>query len=288
MSTAAAPIVDAGAPYEHGTEPAQGAPTTPQKSDIEKRLDALDAELKSERALRKEAEDNAKYWAEHGRSAAVIEPEPESEDEPIEDDPAGNDEALLDDIAKQGRDALKKRGFVTAAEVKRLVREAEQRAMGAVEQRDAEGAFERQLASEFPELVEDSRRQSKGEQPKTELWARTREIYREAVALDPALKSSKSALIIAARQAKAELSKAKPAGKGAAAAEEEEEAEPTPSRGARRRARIQSQAPEPRRASGAGDDEDGPVVTEEARQVMKHLGVKEEEYVKRSNGGKRG
>lgn len=287
MSTAAAPIVDAGAPYEHGTEPAQGTPTTPQKSDADKRLDALEADLKSERALRKEAEDNAKYWAEHGRQAPVVE-EPEADDEPIEDDPAGNDEALLDDIAKQGRDALKKRGFVTAAEVKRLVREAEQRAMGAVEQRDAEGAFERQLASEFPELVEDSRRQMKGEQPKTELWARTREIYREAVALDPALKTSKSALIIAARQAKAELGKAKPAAKGAAAGEDDD-AEPTPSRGARRRARIQTQAPEPRRAAaGAGDDDDGPVVTDEARQVMKHLGVKEAEYVQRANGGRRG
>lgn len=281
MSSPALPIVDAGAPFEHGEQPAQGEQATP-KSDLEKRFESLEADLKSERALRKEAEETAKYWAGQGRQAPIVEEVSESDEDPIPDDPILEDDekVLLDDIAKEGYAALKKRGFVREADVRKLVREAEHRAMQGIEARDRESGFERQLASEFPELVEDSKRLSRGEAPKTEIWKRAAEIYREAVALDPGLKSTKSALLIAARQAKAEIGgKAKPA-KGETVRDDDDE-DITPSRGAQRRARIQSQAPEPRHTGG--DDDDGaPVISAQAREVLKHLKVSEQDFVKNS------
>ena len=69
----------------------------------------------------------------------------------------------------------------------------------------ADAEFVTQLQREFPELAADSDRVSRGLKPESELFNCTGEIYRSSVALDPALKDSKGALLMAARQAKAEL-----------------------------------------------------------------------------------
>jgi hypothetical protein len=71
------------------------------------------------------------------------------------------------------------------------------------EQPDAQ--FAAQLQQEFPEIVADSERMSRGLQPESEIFKCAGAIYRAAVAADPALKESRGALLMAARQAKAEL-----------------------------------------------------------------------------------
>jgi len=71
------------------------------------------------------------------------------------------------------------------------------------EQADAELAT--QLQKEFPEIAADADRVNRGLQPESELFKCAGEIYRAAVAADPTLTASKGALLMAARQARAEL-----------------------------------------------------------------------------------
>jgi hypothetical protein len=68
---------------------------------------------------------------------------------------------------------------------------------------DAE--IEHQIQSEFPEIVEDYKRVAEGQPPQTELFKRAAEIYRLAIAEDPGLKNANGALLLAIRQAQAEL-----------------------------------------------------------------------------------
>jgi hypothetical protein len=69
----------------------------------------------------------------------------------------------------------------------------------------ADAEFAKQLELEFPELVADSDRVSHGLKPESEIFNCAGQIYRAAVASDPTLTASKGALLMAARQARAEL-----------------------------------------------------------------------------------
>jgi hypothetical protein len=61
------------------------------------------------------------------------------------------------------------------------------------------------VAQEFPELIEDNERVTRGEKPQTEVFKRTGRIFSEALGLDPSLENSLGAVLLAARLASMQL-----------------------------------------------------------------------------------
>lgn len=79
---------------------------------------------------------------------------------------------------------------------------------GAQLQAAADAEFSARLNAEFPEILEISNKIAAGDQhagEKSDIWQRAVKIYDEIVARDPNLNKSRSALLLACRQAKREL-----------------------------------------------------------------------------------
>lgn len=62
-----------------------------------------------------------------------------------------------------------------------------------------------QLSTEFPELVEDSKRFTRGEHPQSKLFGRTALLLSQMIEGDPSIKKSPAALLLAARAARQQL-----------------------------------------------------------------------------------
>lgn len=271
-------LVDPGTPFEHGVDP-EPEKKPAEKSDTEKRLEALERDNADLRRRTEESEKDARYWSERASAKPVVE---DREDEVvIPDDPTIKPEELLDDISKRGMDALKAGGLVTKADMTRILLEQERRTETKIAAARQDAEFGMKIAKEFPEIAEDSERLQRGETPKTELFKRAGEIYRSAVAEDPSLKGTNGLLLIAARQAKAELAtKEKPKEKEAPVEQDE--------RRSSRRERIARQMPE--RSAASDESSGGPSFTDEQMKVMKHLGVKADEFTRnqQTKGERRG
>ncbi len=272
--------VDPGSPYEHDLEQPPAKPI-PVKSDADKEVDRLKQENADLKRRREEAEEDARYWSRRGQ------PQPkETDEEPAAPAPREvikeKPEKLLDDLTSEGLEALRKRGFITADQLENVLAENDKRTESKIAAARADAEFGARLGTEFPEIAEDSARISRGEKPKSEIFARASEIYRESIGLDPELKGSKSALILACRQAKAELTlKAQDNRNAVRNAEEERPRGDRPSpreRAERRRERIDSQRPD--RASSPDESAGDPSFSSQQTEVMKRLGVKPEEFTK--------
>jgi hypothetical protein len=258
-----------GAPQEMEEEPpATPDPTTAEKSDIEKRLDALERDNKAKDARIKEVEESERYW--HSRAQGgppPNDPDPDPDPVPIEaPDPFAGEkpDKFLDDLSVKGLQAAFDRGVLSRKQLDEGLAALEQRVLRTVEQRlelsARHNALDSQLAAEFPELAADGKALKADPQAKTSpMWQRTQERFREIIADDPAMKGSASALLLAARTAKRELAlEAKVAG-------EERNGEQRS-----RRERIAAQAAD--RDGGAnGGLEGGDELSSQAREIVGHL-----------------
>lgn len=270
--------LDPGAPFVHG-EPVKPAAKPNDKSDLEKRFDALEAETKGLRTRLTEAEGDARYWSQRARGEAAPREERETDDEPPAEDPTQEmtPEQFLDVLSKEGIKGLKRFGFMTKAdvdaEVKRISKEADQK----ISRAQQASTIDQKIGREFPDLIADNDRVQRGEKPQTEMYKRTGKILQELVADDPSLKNSTGALMAAARMAKQQLDAEKKAG--------ESSREDRDDRQQQRRERIENQRGERDRPR---DDEREPVLPALAGQVISNLerfGAKVEDYTKgRSNG----
>lgn len=256
-------FIGADSPFVHDDTPAAKPVEKPaEKSDVEKRLEALEKELSARDKRISELQDSERYWAGKAKETRKPEPEPEADDEPEPDEE--KPEKLLDDLSTKGVRAFRDRGFVSKAEVERLVNAK----LNATLEQVTEGQkFDAKLQSDFPELMDQ----------KSELFKRAGAAFREMVELDPKAKNSRVALYAAAKLAKREL-------------EAEAKVNDRDDKEERRRERIASQAPTRSRSrenEGGGDLDMSP----QARQVIKNLerfGVTEESFKAHTGGTRRG
>ncbi len=284
--------IDPGAPFEHDNAPPAKDDKPPAESQEAKDIKALRAELADLRKGKDEAEEDARYWsrrAQEQRNATARETEDQPEPRRRQAEPAAEKpEKLIDELSTDGVAALKKRGIITADTLQEVLEEAEQRTDARISAARADAEFGMKLAQDYPEIAKDSERVDRGERPQSELFKRTGELYREAVAIDPSLKGSKGLLLLVAKQAKGELdAKAKPAAKEKAQVDDDEALPHTARRDrSERRDRIDAQRPE--RGRGSEESSGDPGFDRDQLAVMKHLGVKPEAFRKNmQTGGRR-
>lgn len=282
--------VDPGAPHEVGVEhePAD-TPATPKKTAAEIQAEDLTSQLASERRRREEAEDDARYWANRNKRTAADADEPLPARRAAVDDPAPVADMTADELVelinKKGVAGLKEAGFLTKGELEANNAALRSELTGFVKNERADAEFGGRVASEFPTIAAESqkihRAKAQGVRytPTDPLFIRAGELYREAIADDPALENAQGIILATARMAAREL-----AGGGT----RRQASQDTPPRGAggrfereetpaRRRDRIDRQRPD----RGTTDDETGSPeqFDEEQLAVMKHLNVKPEKFV---------
>lgn len=279
--------VQLGDPDEPPDEPAPGG-----------KKGAGDDEIETLRQRLKDSEDDAKFWADRAKrqpaaapASRAAEPEPARRREP--DAPvAEKPEDVIDDINKRGLAALKDRGYLTKEDLAEALEVESQKTEERINDARSEAEFSGRLSSEFPEMMEDSARAAKGLAPKSELFVKAGEIYRNYVDLDPSLKGSRGLLLIAARQAKAEIDGKGKGGKGGKGGDvDDSDLPPSQRRKAaadvgdrqeQRRAKIERQTPSRSKDDDedtrGGDDE----MSAEAREIGKRLKVSPEQFRKES------
>lgn len=259
--------IDSGAPFIHGDEPAPKADKA-EPSELDKRLAAIEDELKSTKQTLKEAQESERYWASKARGGApeVDNEETDDEPEPRRALPPEKPEKLLDAISEEGLDAIRKRGFIDKEEVEALVKTRLDKALSEVQEGQA---FDTKLGKDFPDLAD----------KESELFKRTGRHFREMAAIDPKAKNSRVALYAAAKLAKTEIDMEEKA-------TSRERSEDT------RRERIERQAGD--RGRGRGDEPDGGGERElgpQARQIIQNLGrfgVTTDDYKKHAEAGRNG
>lgn len=267
---------DPGTPFVHGEKP-ESKPAKTEKSDTDKRIEALERDLVAERKRSGELSASEQYWANKARGAAPEKPEPKPEvkPEPRRREPAAEKpEKFLDDVSTEGLGALLKRGVITVDQLDDLLKEREDKLRLELRSEIAgattDAAFQNSFQSEFPEIIADNRKvdawKKGGERPAdrpevSELSSRTSEIFREMVAEDPELGKSQGTLINAARMAK-RLIAAEGKGRDAVNNRDDE-------RQRSRRDRIDDQRGP--RGAGGGDDEPTTRMSGAARTIIGHL-----------------
>jgi hypothetical protein len=203
------------APFE-GDDAAPAAPAKPEataKPDKAAKPDDEVSRLREENvSLRRratESEQSERFWADKAKSGGeqpkrgpqIVEPEVELGDlageEQADDEAAQTPEKFLDELNEKGIDAvisaLRKRGLVLDKDqVLQLSAETSRRV---VQHERGKMTIDAQISTDFPELKDDT----------SDLFQRTSKIFRQNVELDPNLRKSPAALLMAARQAKAEL-----------------------------------------------------------------------------------
>jgi hypothetical protein len=178
-------------------------------------------------------------------------------------------EKLVDDLAAQGVAALGKRGFITAADAKKIAVDVAAKVTRELIGRErTKMGTDAILMNDFPEFKD--LMSNPAAQAKSELWQETAKIYQKAVSMDPSAKKTPAALYLAAQAARETLKARAP--RRAAAEVDDEGVELEDDR--RRRAESQDSRP---RARGTVDDRDD-LVGPQARQLMKAMGVTEAEY----------
>lgn len=271
--------IDPGAPHElDHEEPEPAKKPAAEPAAIEKDLADLRGRVTAAEKAAADAKADAQYWAERARRPAErTEPEPRQEPEPRRTRAADEKpEKVLDDMTVEGVEALRKRGFITAEEMEERLAEVAAQADAKINATYSDASFDMQLNREFPEVGIESAKIAKGERATDPLFIRAGEIYRESIALDPNLKGSKSALLIACRQARSELK-----GKDDVQTDTppKKKSGDDPEKRSVRRERIERQMPERGRASGDESD-DTPSMSGMAKEMGRHLGLKDEDFHK--------
>lgn len=278
--------VELGIPHEVGDEPEPKAPPVKKEDPVDPRLKGMETELAATRRQLAEVQASERYWAKQAQTKV----DPDDEEDAGAGRPVVQDELVtetaeqfLDDVSKRGMKAIKERGFLTKAEAQQMVNDGLAAANENLHAARVDATFDGQLASEFPEIAADGKRIAAGQEPQTEIYKRAAVNFREMVALDPSLKNSKSALIMAARTAKAQLT-----AEGKSKPTVNHEGDDDDNRQTRRRNRIDNQRTERAPAAGSLEGDDSPVLTDQQKEVMRHLKVDEAAFVKNSDGGRRG
>jgi hypothetical protein len=278
--------IDPGAEHEMDDEPGgdRQAPVV-KKTAAEIRNEELEADNKRLKTVADQNAQDARYWADRARRnggtparASADDDERQPRRRAAEHEMVEKPEDLIDDLNKKGLQALKDRGFISKAELEQALEDVRTATAEDISEARNEAVFSGRLETEFPEMMEDSARVAKGLAPKSELFTKAGEIYRDLVDLDPSLKNSRGLLLIAARQAKAAIT-----GKGGKGAKDDDDDTPAPRRTAnddddqqRRRAKIQRQTPD--RGRDDDDTDGGNHHSAEALSIMKHLKVKPEDF----------
>lgn len=269
-----------GDPFEHDHEEAEVEDKPVVESDSDKRIKALEAEVASERRKREESEADARHWSQQARRPAeraqpIVEAEDLAEPEVTE-----KADAFLDAVSSKGMAALKERGVITKTDlreaVKEVLSEVDEKITGTVQAT----RLDAQMNEEFPELMReaeavDSASKKGGRVETSEHYQRSAAIVAQMIATDKKLAESPAIMLIAARQAKAELKaegKAKPA-------EKEDKGGEVETRQVSRRSRIEAQRP----AREVRDDETGGgrgELNATQREVASRLHVTEADFKK--------
>lgn len=270
-------IYDPGIPHEHSHEPEVKEAPKPVKSAEAIELESFKARLTAAERRAEQAESDAQFWAARGRrqDAEVIEEPVRREQPPAV---AVKPEKLMDDLTAEGLEGARKNGLITKADLDAILAEKTEEIRGAIKAERADAEFGARIANEFPEIAEDSRRLERGEKPQSELFRLAGEIYRGLVADDSTLKGTNGALLIAARQAKAQI-KAKV---------KEEPVRTDPDRQDRRRERIDRQRGERTVTGGEGDESHEDGFSKSQLDVMSKLNVKPDEFRKHVKVGTNG
>lgn len=213
-----------------------------------------------------ELAESERYWAERAKGAKdsggdpVDEDDYDERDEEEDDEPADDDpDKVLDEFSTKGVEALVKRGVLTKKAARELIRkEAEKIARQVVGMESKRLQSDAALLRAFPDLADES----------SALFKRTAEIFKADVARDPTLKKSSTALMLAARAAKAELE-----AEARAARRHDDEED--------RLHRIRRQSGDRSRGRTDFDDDDDGDLGPEARELiarMSRYGVTEEKF----------
>lgn len=190
---------EVGVPDKGGKEGKDAGADKGALANIQKELSTVREQL---RAL----ETSERYWAD--KYAADITNRTPAKDEDEEEEVGRDEEAskVVDDFGVNGLEALKKRGVVTKKELDRAIKDALKKAVPDIAKRVAKdevtGATNQltansKLAQDFPDLTD----------PKSELFARSREILVEEYGDIKTALNTPNALRMAARAAQAELGK---------------------------------------------------------------------------------
>lgn len=280
------PVVIAPFEGDDAAPPVLAKPAEPAKADKAGKPDEEVTRLREENvSLRRratESEQSERFWADKAKTGGgeqpkrgpqIVEPEVElgdlAGDEQVDDEAPQTPEKFLDELNEKGVDAiisaLRKRGLVLDKDqVLQLSAETSRRV---VQHERGKMTIDAQISTDFPELKDDT----------SELFKETSRIFRHNVELDPNLRKSPAALLMAASQARAELKAKAPVKK--ARSDYREEGEDREADDARQR-RINAQRGELGRGGAPfeGDDDDlGP----EARSVIAlfgKAGVDEKSY----------
>lgn len=268
-SDSGAVVIDPGAPMEIGVEkPTPVTPTTAAKTPDQLENERLRAEVEEQRA-------NAQYWANRARGGPAPVEEVEEHEEPIVNVPASTQETVdqfIDGLNKDGLDALKKRGFITADQLADALQKVEDRMVGGYRADQEARQFDVRLSQEFPELIEANKRVDAGKPANSELFTLTSKHFQDLAKDTPGLKldspMGRTLMIAAARMAKAEIG-AKSVQQGESNQQRRERIDGQPGRGGAR-------------GGGADADLDAPAeIGETSRAIIANLrgfGVTEEKF----------
>lgn len=279
--------VELGIPHEVD-EPTEKTVTVKKETPVDDGRKTLEADLAATRRQLADVQASERYWAAQARARGEVVEEVEEEEIPADPEITETAEQFLDDVGKRGMKAITDRGFMTKAQVAKMVADGVAEANSNLQAARTDATFDAQLAAEFPEIAADGARVRNGEEPKSELYKRASPIFKQMVKLDPQLATSKSALIMAARTAAAEI---KAEGKKADVTERGDRKEGENSHEARRN-RIDRQRSD--RSEAGGEEVDGtPQLSMQQKDILRHLKVSEQDFIKHSDrgaaaGGRRG
>ncbi len=228
-----------------------------------------------------ETKQSERTWADMARrnaapvQQAVEEPEEDDIDsEQFRDEEAADipdddtPEKLVEDIASKGVSAIKGRGFITAKQAQDIAIETAKKVSRELIGRERQKiTADTEVFREFPELRD----------PNSELFKATSIRYQKAVALDPGVKKTPAALYLAAEAARESLKSKSGAGNRNTRQQEDEED---------RRQRANSQDGRPRGGRAVADEDDDDMLGDEAKQVIKLMGVNEADFKKYRDEGR--
>jgi hypothetical protein len=277
---------DPGAPREYSNDPVDQETA---KSADQSRIEALEKDVEAARREARERADSERYWAEKARTAERNQPQADEEDEEDEPTPRraaakddDNPDELLEDLSKEGLKGLLKRGVITEdqleAELDKRVLAIEQRLEARLQNTNQAQQFDSAIKEDFPEVYADGKKMQawldggrKGDQPEMgDHYQAAANLYREMMADNPDadIKASRAMFKAAVKAANKQVD-------GSRKVQQRNSQEDD------RSERIAAQRGERRRSGGTDDvDLGGRTFSRQAQEVMKHLGVKPEDYGK--------
>ncbi len=201
-------VFDPGAPMVHDRETPVVTKTqekAPEKTEAEKQVERLERE-------NSELRRNAEFWATRAKGPEQRQVEQDDEPEPIvkaATPPNQTTDEFLNSLNAEGREALKKNGFLTEEQLAGYLEKFEERISSRYAADQAGRTFDDQMNREFPELLADNARVDRGESPTSPIYLKTaanyRELARDAGVTRHDTQAARGLMLAAARMAKKEI-----------------------------------------------------------------------------------